>query len=183
MPEGSLLWVLVGGVLLVLLAGVAVRVVPEHQRVVVTRFGRVVRVAGPGLTVRVPGLEDVTTVSLRPHERQVVVSATTRDGIHVQLLVRVVCRVTEPSRSVAAALDAFEATVDVLESRLHSGVGQSDIGSVLPLRASLEADLPAAVNEVTATWGVEVLDLKLLDVGARLSGDLLRGLQRPDASI
>lgn len=180
MPEGSLVGFLVGGVLLVLLAGLAVQVVPEHQRIVVTRLGRAVRVAGPGLAFRVPVIEAATTVSLRPHERQVVVTATTRDGVDVQLLVRVVCRVVEPCRSVTTTTDAFEATLDLLESRLHNRIAQSDLGSVLPLRASLESDLPAVANEVAATWGVEVLELRLLHVGARLSGDLLNGLRRPD---
>lgn len=183
MPEGLLLWSVVGGVLLVLLVGAAVEVVPEHRRIVVTRLGRIVRVAGPGLALRVPGLEDVTSVSVRPRERQVIVSAATRDGVDVQLLVRVVCRITEPSRSLSAVTDAFGATLDVLESRLQSRIAQTDIWSVLPVRAGLESDLPAAVNEVTAAWGVEVLELTLLDVEARLSGSLLRGLRLPHGSL
>jgi regulator of protease activity HflC (stomatin/prohibitin superfamily) len=80
MADDSGVWVLVGSVVLVLLAGLVVHVVPEYQRIVVTRLGRVVRVDGPGATFRVPGLERTTTVSLRPRELQIVVSTTLETG-------------------------------------------------------------------------------------------------------
>jgi regulator of protease activity HflC (stomatin/prohibitin superfamily) len=176
MVDGLLVWLVLGCVFIVLLIGVVVRIVPEHQQVVVTRFGRVVRVVGPGVVFRLPGLEQVTVVSVRPRERQIVVSATTRDGVRVQLLARVICRITEPSRSLTAPIDAFEATLDVLESRLHSRIMRSDIWSVLPPRADLGSELLPAANELTAMWGVEVLELDLLDIDARLSGTLLREL-------
>jgi hypothetical protein len=54
---------------------------------------------------------------------------------------------------------------------------QSDIWSILPPRADLGSELPLSVNEVTATWGVEVLEVDLLDIDARLSGTLLRDLR------
>ena len=182
MTDSSVVWVLIGGVVLVLFAGLIVHVVPEYQRIVVTRLGRVVRVDGPGLSFRAPGLERTTTVSLRPRELQIVVSTTTRDGISVQLLAHVVCRVTDPSRSVTVVPDALEATLDLLESRLHTMVTQSDIWSLIPLRTTLPADFPAAASEATATWGVEVVEMKLMDIEARLNGNLLRSLRRLPAS-
>ena len=178
MVDGSVVWALIGSVVLVLFAGLVVHVVPEYERIVVTRLGRVVRVDGPGLTFRAPGLERTTTVSLRPRELQIVVSTTTRDGISVRLLAHVVCRVTEPSRSVTVVPDALGATFDLLESRLHTMVTQSDIWSLIPLRTSLETDFPAAASEVTATWGVEVVEMKLLDIEALINGNLLRSLRR-----
>ena len=70
-------WLAIGVIALVLLIGSSLRVVPEYQRVVVSRLGRVVRVSGPGPTFRVPGVERLTTVTLRPVQLPLVVSATT----------------------------------------------------------------------------------------------------------
>ena len=181
MADSALVWVVIGSVGLVLLAGLVVYVVPEHQRVVVTRLGCAVRVAGPGLTFRFPGLERISIVSLRPRELPIAVSATTRDGISIQVVAHAVCRITDPSRAVTVVPDAMEATVEVLESRLGAKIAQHDIWSVLPMRASLEADFPALASEVTTTWGVEVQELRVVDIETRLNGNLLRSLRRAPA--
>jgi regulator of protease activity HflC (stomatin/prohibitin superfamily) len=64
-PEGTLHWLVAGGLVLAVLAAAVVRVVPEHQRAVVLRFGRVARVAGPGLIALLPGMERLVRISLR----------------------------------------------------------------------------------------------------------------------
>ena len=178
MTDGSLVWVMIGCVGLVLLTGLVVHAVPEHQRMVVTRFGCTARVSGPGITFRIPGLEQISTVSLRPRELPIAVSATTRDGISIQVVAHAVCRITDPARAVTVVPDALEATVEVLESRLQAKIAQCDIWSVLPMRASLESDFPAIASEVTDTWGVEVTELMVMDIETRLNGNLLRGLRR-----
>jgi regulator of protease activity HflC (stomatin/prohibitin superfamily) len=174
---------MIGSIALMLLGGPVVRVVPEHQRSVVTRFGRAVRVDGPGLTLRFPGLERTSIVPLRSRALQINVSATTREGVSVQLLAHAVCRITEPSRTVTAVSDALESTVEVLESRLQATISQSDIRSILPLRRCLESDFPAIASEITATWGVEVAELTALDMEARLEGNLLRSLHATPAPL
>ena len=60
-------WVLVGAAMTVLAVAASVRIVPERERVVVTRMGRTVRVTGPGLVLRIPGIERWGTVSTQPH--------------------------------------------------------------------------------------------------------------------
>jgi regulator of protease activity HflC (stomatin/prohibitin superfamily) len=67
---------------------------------------------------------------------------------------------------VTVVPDALEATLDVLESRLRTKVTQGDIWSLVGLRTSLPADFRAAASEVTAIWGVEVVDVKLLEIEA-----------------
>jgi regulator of protease activity HflC (stomatin/prohibitin superfamily) len=183
MTGSPLFWALIGSIALMLLSGLVVRVVPEHQRSVVTRFGRAVRVDGPGVTFRFPGLERTSIISLRPRELQINISATTRDGVSVQLLAHAACRITEPSRAVTVVSDALESTVEALESRLQATIGQSDIRSILPLRRSLESEFPAIASEVTATWGVEVVEVTVLDMEARLDGNLLRSLDATPAPL
>src|SRR6266852_3440987 len=57
-------------VVLVLLA-TAVRVVPEYQRLVVFRLGRVLAAKGPGLVLLLPFIDSPRTVDLREQVREV----------------------------------------------------------------------------------------------------------------
>jgi len=54
-------------VLLIVLAIIAnhIRVIPEYQRLVILRLGRVRRIAGPGLVVLVPLIDKGIVVDLR----------------------------------------------------------------------------------------------------------------------
>lgn len=171
-------WIVVGALALVLLVGSSVRVVSEHERVVVSRLGRSSRVVGPGLVFHLPGLERLTTVSLRPVHVDLIVSAITRDGVPVRLTGSAAYRVTDPSRSTAAAPDPFGATAAELESQLAREVAHHDLSALLPSREEIETRLPREATTVTADWGVDVLEFGVDDIETRLTADLLRSVER-----
>ena len=111
-------WMVIGGIAVMALIGSSLRVVPAHERVVVSRFGRVVRVGGPGLLFRIPGADLLTTVSLHPVYLPLVVATSTRDGVPVRLIATVLCRITDPARSTLGSPDPLTATTVALESAL-----------------------------------------------------------------
>jgi len=171
-------WLVIGGITVVLLVESALRVVPEHERVVVSRFGRVVRVGGPGLMCRIPGVERLTTVSLHPVYLPLVVSTSTRDGVPVRLIATALCRITDAARSTAASPDPLTATTVALESALGRETARTDIAGLLPSREQLESRAPRDATTITGTWGVEVVELRVTDIETRLTTDLLRSVHR-----
>lgn len=182
-PGGGLaVWVVVAA-MMVLLAGSSLRIVAEAERVVVSRLGRTVRVAGPGPVFRVPLLERCRTVSLRPVRLELGVSATTRDGTPVHLHAAMLCRVTDPGRSAIASPDPFAATVTEVQSRLAREVARTDVVALLPSRTQFELDLPPSVTAVTATWGVDVIEVEVTDIEARLTPDLLNSLRWQPSAV
>lgn len=172
-------WIVTGSVALVVLAASVLRIVPEHERMIVRRRGRVVRVQGPGLVFRIPFIERLTGVSLRPAELPLLVSATTRDGVPVRLLACGECRVSDAALSATASPDPLTATANVLESRLAEKVSDTKLPALLPTREQLESCVPAEVTAVTAAWGVEVSELHVSDIETWLTADLLRSLHWP----
>jgi len=175
---GPALWVAVGGVCLLVLGVAAVRVVPVDQLAVVRRFGRVVRVAGPGVVVHMPGLDQVTCVPRFPVHCPLVVHAMTRDGVQVRLIAAAVCRIVDPARS-AGPPDPLCAPANAVEAALAHWVGQTDLAELLQARAEAEAQLPDQVSEMTAEWGVEVLEVEVSDIETRLTADVLRLVDEP----
>ena len=94
--------------LVLLLLTQSVRVVAPDDRLVVRRRGAQ-RVAGPGLVLLAPGLDEARTISVAPVERRVVApGALTGRGARALLVLRVGYRVTDPAvhRSDEAAFRA-----------------------------------------------------------------------------
>lgn len=164
-------------VLLLIAMVTAVRVVPEHERLVVARLGRVARVVGPGLVRRVPGVERWTTVSLRPEHLRLGVTATTRDGVTVHVRAEAQAHVTDPARAVVATEDPMSETVGSLESHLAREVAATLLPDLLAARRDYESALPSLVTGAASAWGVEVLSLDVRDIEVLLTADLLHAVR------
>ncbi|AWB92890.1 SPFH domain-containing protein [Aeromicrobium chenweiae] len=169
-------WTVVGVAVLVGAVLAAVRVVPEHQRLVVTRLGRVARVAGPGLVRRVPVVERWTTVSLRPTNQLLGVAATTLDGVSVHVRATTQAHVTDPARAIVAAEDPMAATFAAVETHLGREIACTRFEDLLTARQRYESDLPTLTTGVTSAWGVEVISLEVGDIDALLTADLLHAV-------
>ncbi|HLT69574.1 MAG TPA: SPFH domain-containing protein, partial [Acidimicrobiales bacterium] len=65
MSEGLLFGLAAALVVLIILVASAIRIVPEYERGVIFRLGRVVGAKGPGLFVIIPIVDRMVKVSLR----------------------------------------------------------------------------------------------------------------------
>lgn len=162
---------------IVLLAATVVRVVPEHERLVVTRWGRVLRVVGPGIALRVPGVERWRAVSLLPFHLQAGVAAVSSDGVPVHVQVVGGCRVVDPARSLHAQPDPHFAAQAAIESHVAHEVGRANVNELLGLRLNLESTTPAELDVTTGEFGVQVDDIAISDIEVRLTMSLLESLR------
>ncbi|MET0694225.1 MAG: SPFH domain-containing protein [Propionibacteriaceae bacterium] len=166
-------WLVCAGLIVALVVS-AVRIVTEHDRVVVSRLGRTVRVAGPGLVWRLPVVERLTTVSLRPTEVPLVVATQTRDGVPVHLVGHGQVRIVDPVLSLQGTPDPISAAVDAIENQLSREVSHVDLVALLAVREQFELRLPETVTALTAPWGARVEALEISDIEAQVSAQLLR---------
>ncbi len=160
---------------LLVVAGASIRLVGSEERAVVSRFGRVTRVRGPGVVLRLPAVERVMSVSMHPIEMPLVVSATTRDGVTVRVIATAVGRPSDPARwaTHAAPLDAAALAV---EEALQREAGERRLVQLLEGVARVEALVPVQVSGPTAAWGVEIVQIRVHDIETRLTPQLLRVL-------
>lgn len=152
-----------------------VRIVPAGHRGVVIRSGRVVRSRPSGLLVVVPVVERAEMVSL--HARAIDplgVTALSRDGVELRLVVSVLWRATDPSVVAQAVPDTRTAVADAVERALRHLVAKVDLGDLLRDREPFLGRLPATVIPQMTALGAELLDVDLLDVEVRVGPNLVQ---------
>ena len=157
----SLLWEagtsLVGLLLVLMLLGAAVKVVPEYQRAVVFRLGRLVGGKGPGLILVIPVVDRVLRVDLRVVTLDVPVQEViTRDNVPIKVNAVVYFRVMDPSRSVVEVENYIMATSQLSQTTLRSVIGRSELDEVLSARDKINLELQQIIDERTDPWGIKV---------------------------
>jgi regulator of protease activity HflC (stomatin/prohibitin superfamily) len=168
--------------IVVILALLALRsiliVVPEYQRAVLFRFGRVLgRPRGPGLVVRVPLVDRVTKVNLRVEVVDIPSQAViTQDNVTIQVDAVVYFQVVEPVRAIIGVDNFRFASQRIAMTSLRSIIGRYELDSLLAHREDVNSELRATIARHTTEWGVEVRQVEVRDIN--LPPELLRAMAR-----
>ena len=148
---------LMGLLFLVLLLGAAVKIVPEYQRAVVFRLGRLVGAKGPGLILVIPVVDRIFRVDLRVVTLDVPVQEViTRDNVPIKVNAVVYFRVMDPSRSVVDVENYIMATSQLSQTTLRSVIGRAELDEVLSARDKINLELQQIIDERTDPWGIKV---------------------------
>jgi regulator of protease activity HflC (stomatin/prohibitin superfamily) len=143
-----------------------VRVVPQSQKHVVERFGRLTKVLGPGLNFVVPFLDRIAhKVSIL--ERQLPNAsqdAITADNVLVKVETSVFYRITEPEKTVYRIRDVDGAIATTVAGIVRSEIGKLELDQVQSNRADLIAKVREQVAVMVDDWGIEVTRAEILDV-------------------
>lgn len=154
---------------------VLVRIVPTGHCGVVIRAGRVARTRPSGLLVVVPVVERVEMVALHPRVIDPLsVSAVTRDGVEIRLVLSVLWSVADPALAAQAVPDARTAVADVVERGLHHLVANVDLANLLRDREAFLGRLPVTVLPLVSPLGAKLVDVDLLEAEVRVGPELLR---------
>ena len=118
----------------------AVKVVPEYQRVVVFRLGRLVGSKGPGIVLVIPVIDRVVRVDLRVVTLDVPVQEViTKDNVPIKVNAVVYFRVMDPAFSVVEVENYILATSLLSQTTLRSVVGSADLDEVLSSREKINS--------------------------------------------
>lgn len=143
-----------------------VRIVPQSEKHVVERFGRLTRVLGPGINFVVPFIDRIAhRVSIL--ERQLPNAsqdAITTDNAMVKVETSVFYRVTEPEKTVYRIRDIDAAIATTVAGIVRSEIGKLELDDVQSNRAHLIARVREQVAAMVDDWGVEVTRAEILDV-------------------
>ncbi len=143
-----------------------VRIVPQSEKHVVERFGRLRAVLGPGINFVVPFLDRVAhKVSVL--ERQLPNAsqdAITADNVLVKVETSVFYRVTEPEKTVYRIRDIDAAIATTVAGIVRSEIGKLELDQVQSNRSQLIERVREQVAAMVDDWGVEVTRAEILDV-------------------
>ncbi|MHA6619894.1 SPFH domain-containing protein [Pseudonocardia sp. DLS-67] len=166
---------------LLLLALCSARSVAADERMVVIRLGRRARLRGPGVVAVLPGLDRGVRVPLGVRWYDVCwLDVTTRDAVRVVVTAAAAGVVRDPLRYVTAG-SADPAVEWVLEAELRRCLAERDLAQLATLPATGFPDLAATVSARTATWGIEISDVRVGRIDARVDAVLVRWANAPGA--
>ena len=143
-----------------------VRIVPQSEKYVVERFGRLRAVLGPGINFIVPFLDRVRhKVSVL--ERQLTVhqqDAITSDNVLVQVETSVFYRILEPEKTVYRIRDVDAAIATTVAGIVRAAIGEMELDEVQSNREQLISKIKQQVEQAVDEWGIEVTRAEILDV-------------------
>ncbi|WP_099827073.1 SPFH domain-containing protein [Oceaniglobus indicus] len=163
---GSNIFVIVLAVFIIVCVLLGVRIVPQSDKYVVERLGRLRAVLGPGINLIVPFLDQVAhKVSILerqlPNAEQ---DAITRDNVLVRVETSVFYRILEPEKTVYRIRDVDAAIATVVAGIVRAEIGMMELDEVQSNRAELIGKIQTQVEYAVDDWGIEVTRAELLDV-------------------
>ncbi|MDE0968843.1 MAG: SPFH/Band 7/PHB domain protein [Octadecabacter sp.] len=171
--EDILINLIGGNIVLILLSAfiiicilVGVRIVPQSEKFVVERFGRLRAVLGPGINFIIPFLDRVAhKISIL--ERQLPVmgqDAITSDNVLVQVETSVFYRIIEPEKTVYRIRDVDGAISTTVAGIVRSEIGKMELDQVQANRTGLILAIQDQLAAQVDDWGIEVTRAEILDV-------------------
>lgn len=153
-------------VFIIICIAAGVRIVPQSEKFVVERLGRLRSVLGPGINFIVPFLDRVRhKVSIL--ERQLPSmqqDAITSDNVLVQVETSVFYRIIEPEKTVYRIRDVDGAISTTVAGIVRSEIGRMELDQVQANRANLIDAVRSQVAQQVDDWGIEVTRAEILDV-------------------
>lgn len=148
-----------------MILSMAIKIVPEYERGVLFRLGRLVGQRGPGLFVIIPFVDrmvkaDLRVVTMDVPSQEVI----TKDNVTVRVNAVVYFRVVNPEDSVVKVLDHIRATSQISQTTLRNVIGQSELDELLTQREMLNQRLTQIIDEHTDPWGVKVSTVEIKEV-------------------
>src|SRR6266487_2067634 len=143
----------------------SIKIVPEYERGVVFRLGRLVGPRGPGLFFLIPIFERMIRVDTRVITMDVPAQEViTLDNVTIKVNAVLYFMVVNPNWAVVKVMDYIRATMQIAQTTLRSAVGQVDLDTLLAQREKVNERLQKIIDEQTEPWGVKVTIVEIKDV-------------------
>ena len=174
---GSLIVVVFLFIIVVAIIAAAVRIVPEYERGVIFRLGRVIGAKGPGLFFLIPIVDRMVKVDLRTITLDVPAQeAITSDNVTVKVNAVVYFRVLDPVDAIVQVEDYRRATWQIAQTSLRNVIGQSQLDQLLQDREKINERLQHIIDEATEPWGIKVSIVEVKDL--ELTANMVRAMAR-----
>jgi len=144
----------------------AVHIVPEFKRLVVFRLGNFDRVAGPGLILLVPVVQQVQQeVDLREFVVEIPQqTCITKDNAPISIDFLIYEKVVEAKDSVLNIQNFRTAIQGIATTTLRAVIGNIALDDVLAKREQINEDLRVKLDEITHRWGVKVTNVEIKEL-------------------
>jgi regulator of protease activity HflC (stomatin/prohibitin superfamily) len=173
MSVGVVIGIIIGIYLLA-----SIKILPEYERGVIFRLGRLLPEAkGPGIFLVFTPIDRIVRVSLRQEAFEVPPQdIITRDNVTLKVNAVVFLRVIEPRRAVVEVFDYRYQTSQFAQTTLRSVLGEVELDDLLAHRDALNARIQSILDQHTEPWGVKVVNVEVKQVD--LPESMLRAMAK-----
>ncbi|MFP5333116.1 MAG: slipin family protein [Acidimicrobiia bacterium] len=144
----------------------SIHILPEYERGVLFRLGRVTGAErGPGLIFIIPIVDKLVRVSLRTVTLDIPPQdIITKDNVTVRVNAVAYFRAVDPNKAILEIENFNFATAQVAQTTLRSIVGQVELDELLINRDEINRQLQQIIDSLTDPWGVKVSLVEIKDV-------------------
>ena len=170
-------WLIFVAILVVYIIS-SIKILPEYERGVIFRLGRLLDAAkGPGIFLVFAPIDRLVRVSLRQEAFEVPPQdIITRDNVTLKVNAVVFLRVIDSNRAVVEVSDYRYQTSQFAQTTLRSVLGEVELDDVLAHRERLNARIQTILDQHTGPWGVKVVNVEIKQVD--LPETMLRAIAR-----
>jgi len=144
----------------------AIKILPEYERGVVFRLGRLREEDyGPGLFLIIPFVDRMIRVSLRTVVHDVPPQdVITKDNVSIKVNAVIYFRVMDPTKAVNEVENYHYATSQLSQTTLRSVLGQVELDELLSKRDKINHELQSILDAQTDPWGIKVSSVEVKHV-------------------
>jgi len=156
----------------------SIKILPEYERGVIFRLGRLLPEAkGPGIFLVFAPIDRMVRVSLRQEAFEVPPQdIITRDNVTLKVNAVVFLKVVEPRRAIVEVFDYRYQTSQFAQTTLRSVLGEVELDDLLAHRDQLNLRIQSILDQHTEPWGVKVVNVEVKQVD--LPESMLRAMAK-----
>lgn len=141
-------------------------IVPQGQKMIVERFGKLHSVQDPGFFIAVPFVDDVAyVIDVREQAIDIPPQSTiTRDNVSVDVSGNLFMAFVDPQRAAYGATNPIYAAVQHAQSAMRSAIGEMELDEILHERARLNNIIKGSVQEAAVVWGLDVRRYEITEI-------------------
>jgi len=149
--------------LIFLFAGI--RIVYEYKRALKFRFGKYVKTLNPGFRWIIPIVETIQKVDIRVITINIISQEVmTEDNVPCSIDGVVFFKINNPEKAVLEVEEYHFAITQLSQAALRDVCGKVELDTILSKREEMGKNIKAIVEQETAQWGIDILDVKIKDI-------------------
>lgn len=154
------------GVILVIYLLNSINILPEYERGVIFRLGRLLTEAkGPGVIFVFAPVDRIVRISLRQEALEVPPQdIITRDNVTLKVNAVIFLRVVNPANAVVQVSNYVYQTSQFAQTTLRSVLGEVELDELLSAREKLNLRIQDILDRHTEPWGVKVVNVEVKQV-------------------
>ena len=148
------------------IAAMSAHVVPEWERVVILRFGKFRRVAGPGFYFCIPFVD---SIAIHVDQRTITTSfsaeaALTADLVPVDVDAILFWMVWDAKKACLEVKNYPKAVLRTAQTALRDAIGQLNLADISTRRKQIDHELEKMLDLKCEEWGITVLSVEIRDI-------------------